>query len=336
MTKDPTENGNGASEREYWIGFDLGGTKMLSIVFDSNFKPIGRCRKKTRGFEGMAAGLDRINSVIKESIEDAGITKKKISGLGIGCPGPLDYEHGVIREAPNLGWTKIPIKESIENEFGFHAEIANDVDAGVFGEYSFGAGRGARCVFGIFPGTGIGGGCVYEGKLFRGAKTSCTEIGHIPVLPGGPQDGAGNPGSLESVASRLSIASLAAQAAYRGAAPNLMDATGTDIASIRSGALAEAIRAGDTVVKDIVEDACYYLAMGVVTIVHLMAPDVIVFGGGLVEAMPDIFLKQIEKTARPRILSSLRDEFSIVEAKLGDDAAVLGAAALARQAVTEG
>jgi glucokinase len=283
----------------------------------------------------MEAGLNRINTIIKESIEDANISRKRVRALGIGCPGPLDFKKGVIMEAPNLGWKNVPIKESIEREFGFHAEIANDVDAGVFGEYSFGAGRGARCVFGIFPGTGIGGGCVYEGHLFRGSNTSCTEIGHIPVLPGGPQDGAGNPGSLESVASRLSIASLAAQAAYRGAAPNLMKNAGTDIASIRSGALSEAIRDGDKVVKEIVEDACYYLAMGVVTIVHLMAPDIIVFGGGLVEAMPDFVLKKIDKTARPRILASLRDDFKIVEAELGDDATVMGAAALAQQAILE-
>ena len=105
----------------------------------------------------------------------------------------------MIREAPNLGWKKIPIKKSIESEFKFPAVIANDVDSGVFGEYMFGAAKNARCAFGIFPGTGIGGGCVYEGRLFRGANTSCMEIGHIPLVPNGPIDGAGNIGSLEGV-----------------------------------------------------------------------------------------------------------------------------------------
>ena len=332
MAKQKSSDKNDA---EYWIGFDLGGTKMLSIVYDSDFKPIGKCRKKTKGHEGMEAGLKRINSVIAESIEDAEIDRKQVKGLGIGCPGPVDFKRGVILQAPNLGWEQIPIRKSIENEFGFPAEIANDVDAGVFGEYQFGAGQKARCVVGIFPGTGVGGGCVYEGRLFRGKNTSCLEVGHIPLLPGGSLDGAGNPGSLESVASRLSIAGQVAQAAYRGAAPSIMENAGTELSSIRSGALAEAVKSGDKAVKKILLDASHYLAMSVVTVVHLMAPDVIVFGGGLVEAMPDLILKEIERVARPRVLASLRDEFKIVPAQLGDDAGVMGAAALARQAVNQ-
>ena len=325
----------GKKSKEYWVGFDLGGTKMLSIVFDDEFNKLGKARKKTKGYEGMEAGLKRINNTIEESLEDAGIEKSQVRGLGIGCPGPLDFKKGVIREAPNLGWKNIPIKKSIESEFGFPAVIGNDVDVGVFGEYMFGAGKKARCLVGIFPGTGIGGGCVYEGKLFRGSNTSCMEIGHIPMLKGGPYDGAGNPGSLESVASRLSMAGLAAQAAYRGQAPALMEAAGTDISDIRSGALSESVEKGDKAVKRVVEQAAEHLGLGVVTIVHLLAPDVIVFGGGLVEAMPDVILPIIEKTARPRILPSLRDEFKIVEAKLGDDAGVMGSAALAKQWVME-
>lgn len=328
-----TQTDSQSKKDEYWIGFDLGGTKMLSVVFDSDFKPVGKNRKKTKGHEGMEAGLKKINTVIKDSIEDAGIEVSQVKGLGIGCPGPLDFAKGTIREAPNLGWTKVPIRKNIENEFGFHVEIANDVDSGVFGEYQFGAGKKARCVVGIFPGTGIGGGCVYEGKLFRGMNTSCMELGHIPLLPGGPLDGAGNPGSLEAVASRLAIAGHAAQAAYRGRAPKLMKSSGTDVSNIRSGALSDAIEAGDEAIKEILIDTCFYLGLAVVTVVHLLGPDVVVFGGGLIEAMPELMLDEIEAVARPRVLESLRDEFQIVEASLGDNAGVMGAAALARQAV---
>ena len=238
-------------------------------------------------------------------------------------------------EAPNLGWNDVPVKKSIESEFGFPAVIANDVDSGVFGEYQFGAGKNARCVVGIFPGTGIGGGCVYEGKILRGRHTSCMEIGHIPILPGGQLDGAGNPGSLEGVASRLAIAGQVAQAAYRGSAPTALEEAGTDISQIRSGAIADAVEAGDEAVKAIVVDACRNIALGVVTVVHLIAPEVIVFGGGLVEAMPKLMLSNIEKFSRPRVLESLRDDFEIREAKLGDNAGVMGAAALARQWVAE-
>ena len=321
--------------QDYWIGFDLGGTKMLAMVFDDKFKQLGKARKKTKGHEGMEAGLKRINSVIKDALEDAKIDAKRVKGLGIGCPGPLNLKKKVIRTAPNLGWEDVPIGESIEKEFGFPVTVANDVDAGVFGEYQFGAGEGKRCVVGIFPGTGIGGGCVYEGKLFRGANCSCMEIGHLSVLPGGTIDGANNHGSLESVASRLTIAGQSALAAYRGQAPHLLQKAGTDIADIRSGAISESVKNGDKTVKKIVEDACEYLAVSVAAVVHLLAPDVIVFGGGLIEAMPDVMLPEIQKQAQKKILPAMRDVYEIVEAKLGDDAGVMGAAALAKQAAQE-
>jgi glucokinase len=322
------------TDKKHWIGFDLGGTKMLAVVFNEKFEPVGRARKKTKGYEGMKAGLARINGVVAEAMKDAGVSASDVGGLGIGCPGPLNLAKGVIVEAPNLGWKKAPVRDSIEDEFKFPVEVANDVDAGVFGEYTFGAGKGARCVVGLFPGTGIGGGCVYEGKLFRGAKCTCMEIGHIPIMPAGPLDGAGNHGSLESVASRLAIAGAAAQAAYRGQAPVLMERAGTNLSDIRSGALAASVEGGDKAVEEIIREAAEKIGWGLVTIVHLLAPDLIVMGGGLVEAMPDLITKTAEKTARARILPSLRDVFEVVPAKLGDDAGVLGAAALAYQKVT--
>jgi len=322
-------------KEQNWIGFDLGGTKMLATVFDSKFKKLGKARKKTKGRDGMDAGLKRINNVIEEALEDAEISADQISGLGIGCPGPLDLKKRRIRTAPNLGWDDVPVAESIEKKFGFPVKIANDVDAGVFGEYSFGAGKKARCVFGIFPGTGIGGGCVYEGKLFRGSNCTCMEIGHIPMLPNGRLDGAGNSGTLEALASRLSIASDAAGAAYRGQAPHLLEEAGTNLSDIRSGALSASVKNGDKAVEKIIEKACDHLASSVVTIVHLLAPDVIVFGGGLIEAMPKVMLPRIEKSARKRVLPSMRDVFEIKEAELGDDAGVMGAAALAKQMVDE-
>jgi glucokinase len=332
------ENGKLAMglEQNYWIGVDLGGTKMLSAVFDQDFQQVGRARKKTKGHEGMESGLKRIEEVIAESIQLAGIAPEQVGGLGIGCPGPLDFEKREIRYAPNLGWNDVPIARRIEADFGIPVAIANDVDAGVFGEYKFGAGRNARCVVGIFPGTGVGGGCVYEGHLLRGTNWTSMEIGHIPLIPLGPLDGAGNSGSLEGMASRLAIAGQAAQAAYRGQAPNLMRIAGTDIVNIRSGQIAEAIQKGDQAILDIVLSANRYLALAVVTVVHLLAPDVVVFGGGLVEELHEHMLGPIEKMARKQVLPTLKDTFKIAKAKLGDEAGVRGAAALAQQAVAEG
>ena len=182
-----------------WVGFDLGATKMLATVFDSEFQILGRNRKKTKGHEGIDVVLKRIVQVIQAMLDEAHIPRERLGGIGIGCPGPLDLDQGIILETPNLGWKDVPIKALLEKEFGCPAFIVNDVDAGVYGEYRFGAGQSGRCVIGVFPGTGIGGGCVYEGKILRGKTGSCMEIGHVPLSAKGNLCG----GAASGVASRL-------------------------------------------------------------------------------------------------------------------------------------
>ena len=138
------------------------------------------------------------------------------------------------------------VAESVEQALGCPVVLLNDVDAGVYAEYCRGSARSSRCTLGVFPGTGIGGGCVYEGQILRGAVSSCMEIGHVQMLPDGPLCGCGQNGCLEALASRLAISAAAAQAAYRGQAPNLRRLAGTKLSNIRSGVLAKAIRAGDS------------------------------------------------------------------------------------------
>lgn len=325
----------GDQDRKYWVGFDLGGTKMLACVFDHKFNIIGSKRKKTKGAEGAEAGVARLIDTIQEALDEAHIDKDDIGAIGVGCPGPLDLDHGVVLEAPNLGWHDVELKDILEKKFKCHAIIANDVDAGTFGEYRFGAGKKERCVLGVFPGTGIGGGCVYEGKLIRGKTGSCMEIGHVLVQPGGRLCGCGRRGCLETVASRLAIAADCSMAAYRGEAPNLLKLAGTDVSNIRSGVLADAIKAGDKVVEAIVRYAARHIGVAVGNAVNLMAPDIVVLGGGLVEAMPEIILDEVRKQVSKRAMVSFAKSVEIVAAKLDDMAGVMGAAALAADAFAE-
>ena len=320
-----------AQQSRCWVGFDLGGTKMLTAVYDADFQPLARERKKTKGHEGAEAGLERIVQTIRKTLEQAGVSRDRLAGIGVGCAGPLDIDRGILYNAPNLGWTDVRIKETLEKQFGCPVVIANDVDVGVYGEYCFGAAKYARCVLGVFPGTGIGGGLVYQGRIFRGRKSSCMEIGHIQVMPDGPLCGCGNYGCLEAVASRLAVSAAAAQAAFRGQAPHVLAEAGTDLANIRSGVLASAIQQGDRVVEQIVRTAARHIGTAVAGVIHLLAPDVIVLGGGLVEAMPDLYLDGVEQAARDRVLPSFKKSFKVVAAKLGDDAIILGAAAWVRQ-----
>ncbi|GAB4160474.1 MAG: ROK family protein [Planctomycetaceae bacterium] len=319
-----------SSEDGFWVGFDLGGTKMLASVYDANLKQISRKRKRTKAHEGVESGLERIRQLIHTVIKEAEIQPEQISGIGIGCPGPLNLEKGIILEAPNLGWKNVPIVKMLKDEFGCPTIIANDVDLGVYGEATCGSAKSDRCVLGVFPGTGVGGGCVYEGQIIRGSKYSCMEIGHIPVINNGPICGCGLRGCLETVASRLAVASAAAAAAYRGQAPYLMSKVGTEVSEIRSSALAASIEAGDKAVRRIVENAAEYIGIAAATVIHLISPDVILLGGGLVEAMPNLFTEIVHRTAQSHVLPSYKDSFRVTVTKLGDDAAVTGAAAWAR------
>ncbi len=322
-------------EKNIWIGFDLGGTKMLSIAYNDEWKELARRRRKTRGREGSDNGVQRIASTIARMLDESNLDKTSIAGIGIGCPGPIDLDSGRILTTPNLGWDDVEIGAFLKKEFDCPVVVLNDVDAGVFGEFKFGSAIGARCVVGIFPGTGVGGGCVYEGKILQGSGVSCMEIGHTRITSSSRGSGIAMTGTVEAEASRLTIAAEAAKAAFRGDAPFLAKKTGTDLAEIRSGAIADAIENGDKAIRRLVEEAAETIGLAVVNIVHILAPDTIVLGGGLVEAMSELIVGTVKKTAKANVMSVYKDRFDVVAAKLGDDAGVLGAAAWAKEQLTK-
>ncbi len=318
------------------VGFDLGGTKMLCVVYDEAWNACGRSRRKTKAHLGVEAGLDRGGETLDQALDEAGIDRSQLSAIGIGIPGPLDPERGVVLDLPNLGWKEVALRAELETTFDCPVTGINDVDAGTYGEYRFGAAQGRRCVLGVFPGTGIGGGCVYDGAIIRGRSISAMEIGHMCVVPGGDLCGCGRRGCLETVASRLAIAQAAVAAAYRGEAPHLQAEAGMDLSLVRSGVLARAIAEGDAVIETIVRRAAGWLGIGIASVVNLLAPDMVVLGGGLVEAMPELYLDAVEAKARKQVMPAFRDRFEIAAARLGDDATVLGAAAWARFTAEQG
>jgi glucokinase len=312
--------------QNYYLGFDLGGTKMLAQIYDQDWKVVGKERKRTRPQDETKGGMDRIVETIHAALKSAELTPASLKGIGIGCPGPVDMEQGILLNPPNLAWRTVDVKAHLEREFKTPVAVLNDVDAGTYAEYRMGAGKGKRCVLGVFCGTGIGGGCIYQGEILRGAGSSCMEIGHIQVMSNGPRCGCGQRGCLESVASRLAIAVQSARAAMRGDAPHLFEIAEVDLNKIRSGAIAASIKAGDRAVEDVVREAARYIGIAVASVVNLLCPDTVVLGGGLVEAMPELFVSRVAKSANKRVMPAYRDTFQVVPASLKDDAGALGAA----------
>jgi len=318
--------------KKVWLGFDLGGTKMMATVYDASFRPLASAKAKTPVAAGAQAVQARIRDTIREALKEANVLPSDLAAIGVGCPGVLDLDRGVILEAPNLGWKKpVPLRALLSGWFHCRVLLVNDVDAGTYGEWRFGAGKGARTLVGVFPGTGIVGGCVYEGKLLRGRTGSAMEIGHLPVRENGRLCGCGKRGCLEAHAGRLAISAEVAQAAFRGEAPYTSANAGADLKKLKSGLLARSIKAGDTVVERIVRDAMRLVGRGIGGAVNLLAPDVVVLGGGLIEAMPRFALEEVRAGLKETAMTSFLRQLKVREAELGDDSTTLGAAALAAE-----
>jgi glucokinase len=316
-----------ASQQKYWLGFDLGGTKMLASLADENFKVVGQKRRKTRSGSATDVPFSRIIETIHKCLDEHHVSPSQLAGIGIGCPGPVNWQKGIVPLAVNLGWGETPVQKLLEKEFDCPASVLNDVDAGVYGEYRFGAAKDTRCAVGLFPGTGIGGGCVYEDTILRGSLLTCMEVGHTRINSSPQKSGAPMSGTLESQASRLAIAAECAKLSFRGEAPTIQEMAGADIHRIRSKAIATAISRGDKAVEEVVRTAAREIGYAIANLVHLLSPDVFVLGGGLVEEMPKIFVDEVESIAVKNVLDCYKKTFKVRPAKLGDDAVVLGAAA---------
>lgn len=315
-----------AHQEECVVGVDIGGTKMMAVVFNRKFEPVGRCRKKARSKKADLPAEERILGVIAEAIKNAG--DPIIQGIGAGSPGPLDPSTGVIIDTPNLGWKNFALGKTLADRFEVPVIVDNDVNVGTYGEWCFGDVRNCSHVVGVFPGTGIGGGLIIDGKLFHGFSGAAGEVGHMTIMVDGPYCGCGKRGCLEAVASRIAIAKEAAALAVRGDAPHIARHCGTDIDRIHSRDLAEAIAAGDKMVEDVVRKAAYYVGIAAANLINVLSPEAVVLGGGLVEAMPSIYMKEAKRAIDVHAMPFLRQGVRVVAARLGDDAVVLGGAKL--------
>ncbi|MDG2123147.1 MAG: ROK family protein, partial [Verrucomicrobiales bacterium] len=262
MAKDPT-SAKGVDPGEIRVGLDLGGTKIYGAVFGEKWKVLGTARRPTEGHRGAEAGVDRMVDVVLDALSDAGVDIREVGSIGVGCPGVVDMKAGVLRSTPNLGWPDVKLKEVLGKRLGCRVEVFNDVDSGTYGEYVAGAGKGARSVLGVFPGTGIGAGYVYDGRLLRGRRYSAMEIGRMRWPAPGLANPVGEWPNFESFCSRLAVASAAAAEGFRGNAPALMKKSGTDISKIKSKAIAMSYEAGDQGTVRVVENALDYLCAGI-------------------------------------------------------------------------
>lgn len=313
--------------KKYNLCLDIGGTKVLGAIFNEKKEIIYRLKKKTKEAGDDASNIERvIISVVDQMLVESGIKREDLNAISAGAPGVIDPETGIVFFSPNLPWRDYDIRTPLENEFGVPFYIGNDVNVGVLGEYKYGAGIGYKNIVGLFPGTGMGGGLILNGELFTGHKFKAAEMGHMTLVENGPLCGCGQRGCLESLSSKKGMSAYITEQTIRGRRSFLSDKIENGV--FKSKNLKKALASGDTVAMEAVDRACHYLAIATGSLINTFSPDLVVYGGGVMEACGDIFLSKILAEVDKFCMPSIRPTVDIKVAALGDDSNIYGALAM--------
>jgi glucokinase len=311
------------------IGIDIGGTKTLFGLFDHEFKLVEEIKVKTGDFHNAKEFKQVLTESLTELSKKAAKPGLILGGVGIGAAALLN-EDGSIKTAANIPVLDgFPLRSVVSKITGLNVIVVNDVDAGLYGEYRFGAAVGFKHIIGVFIGTGIGGALIIDGKLYRGANGIAGDIGHYLLQPFGPLSGSDRHGVLDDVASRTAIAAEAAALALKHNAPHLLKIAGTDVKRIGSNALAESIAKGDKEIENLVRHRSQMLGIVLSNMVDFLNPEMLVLGGGFTDAMPALVRDEVEAGLRAHATKEASSDLRVVVAKLKSHAGTTGAAKLA-------
>ena len=309
--------------KKYNICLDVGGTKVLGAIFNENDEIIYRLKKRSKsGGEGSQDVEKVIVSVVEEMIKESGIDKKELNAIASCAPGVIDQDNGIVVFTPNLPWRNYDIRASMEKKFGVPFYVGNDVNLGVLGEYKFGAAKGYKNIVGFFVGTGMGGGLILNGELFTGNQFKGAEYGHMILDPEGPLCNCGQRGCLEAFSSKQGMSAYIRQQVARGRKTMMAEHVVDGV--FRSKPLKKALKEKDEVATEAVDRACHYLAVATGNMINTISPDLVIYGGGVIEAVGDVFLKKILAEVDRYCMPQIRNTVDIKIAELGDDSILYG------------
>ncbi len=313
--------------KKYSIGIDLGGTKILTaLVIRETGEVVAHVKKKTKKEKGSHNIVRKMLASIDELLMSSGKALDEISSVGFGAAGQIDRKNGVIIAAPNLDCYDLNLKEILYEKFNIPVFAGNDVEIAATGEQKFGAGKGCNDFVCVFVGTGVGSSIVKNGKIIYGATGTAGEIGHIIVDLNGRQCACGAHGCLEAYASRSAIEKRIEGALKKGRKSCILDYLEPG-KSITSSMIQKSIEREDELVVQCVTEASEYLSGGLASIINFINPELIILGGGLIEAS-DYFYQKTVKKAKAKSLPVPAEKIQFKKAALGDYSGVVGAAFL--------
>lgn len=304
--------------RSFILAADVGGTNMRTALLNVKGEVLKSLKRPALAHKGREALIKRLVQMFQDTLREGGVDIRKIRGVGVGFPGPLDTERGIVFNPPNLkGWQEVYLRDILEQEMGRPVALENDANAAALGEYWKGAGRGTRSLVCLTLGTGVGGGVVLEGRVWHGDKGIAGEIGHMTLVKNGRRCGCGNRGCLETYSSASGIITT-----MKGLLERHHIKPKEAITLERMGKWA---RAGDSLTRRAIRETGVNLGIGIANVANLLNPEMIVLSGGVTNLGEYLFgplREEVRKRALPKAVEGLR----IVRAELGDNAGVIGAA----------
>ncbi|WP_454811880.1 ROK family protein [Labrys neptuniae] len=302
------------------IGIDLGGTQVRAALVDDTGTVLRRAATRTDVAGGPAAVMVQFRSLIEEVTDDKSLGS--LSGIGVCAPGPLDSLTGTFIHVPTLpGWEDFPLRDQLAATLGRPVVVEGDAIAACYGEWRFGAGRGLDHLLYVTVSTGIGGGVVSDGRLLHGRRGMTAHVGHFRLAKDGPRCSCGAVGCFEAFAAGTALDRRAREAAV--AHPGSLLAR---VPAPAAGSVVEAARQGDATALALLDEEAAFLGEGFASLIHLYSPEKVVMGGGVAHGF-DLMTEKIHQIIRTTALPSFRD-VPVVKATLGDNAGLVGAAAL--------
>lgn len=316
---------------EIAIGIDLGGTTFSLGMISPDGQLLAEASQATPGYGDAQDVMAALGQAALELAKQAP-AGSTIGGIGLGIPGPVDPQSGLITQCPNLHMLDgLNAVETLGQVTGLPTFIGNDAFCATLAELRHGAGRGCRYMALLTLGTGVGGGIAIENKVLRGPRQILGEVGHLVIRPGGPKCGCGNHGCLEALTGRQAIVDLAIRKLQQGQVSKLDDVVGAEHEQIDPRLIADLARDGDRMCQEVMDEVGYYLGLAICDIIVLCDPDKVVLGGGISGAGETLF-GSIRRTVKHVSRISRFDPANIVAAELGNRAGIHGAAALVWEA----
>ncbi|MEA1960890.1 MAG: ROK family protein [Bacillota bacterium] len=310
---------------EVILGIDIGGTKILTGLVASDGRVIDRIKEKTDPDAAPEMSMNQIAASVHSLLNKNGLSIQELKGVAAGCPGPLDFSRGMIPQTPNLNWTGFEIRQALSDKLQCPVFLDNDANMAALGEYCYGEGKGCKHLLYMTISTGIGGGIILDGEVYRGTDGGAGEFGHMVVNPFGPNCRCGGTGCLEAVASGTALA--------RDAQILIDEGKGQGIAKccmnqpVTARAVGEAARQGDEDALDLIKRASMYLGMALSSLVNVFNPEKIVLGGGVAIGMQDLLLGSLRSYIKEHVFSLHQKKLGVEITSMGEEGVLLGCAA---------